>query len=134
MPETLGDPTRLTVLVVDRDVLVRTTIAEYLRECGYTVLEGATADDVIKALGSELKIDIVLAEVQPSGSMDGFALAQWVRHNHPDVDVLLTSGVTKAAEKAGDLCEEGPLEKPYHPREVVRRINVLRERRRITKL
>jgi hypothetical protein len=48
----------------------------------------------------------------------------------PSIDVILTSGVAKAAEKAGDLCDEGPLEKPYHPQEVVRRINILRERRR----
>jgi hypothetical protein len=44
--------------------------------------------------------------------------------------VILTSGVARAADKAGDLCDDGPLEKPYHPQEVVRRINLLRERRR----
>jgi hypothetical protein len=65
------------------------------------------ADDVIKTLESELKIDVVFAEVQLTGGVDGFALAQWVRKNHPDVDVILTSGVTRAAEKAGDLCDEG---------------------------
>jgi hypothetical protein len=44
--------------------------------------------------------------------------------------VILTSGVAKAADKAGDLCDEGPLAKPYHPQDVVRRINLLREGRR----
>jgi DNA-binding response OmpR family regulator len=62
--------------------------------------------------------------------MDGFGLAQWVRENHPGIDVILTSGMARAAEKAGDLCDDGPLEKPYHPQEVVRRINLLLERRR----
>ena len=62
--------------------------------------------------------------------MDGFDLAQWVRENHPDVDVILTSGIARAAEKARDLCDEGLLEKPYHPQEVVHRINILLERRR----
>ena len=119
-----------TILVVEPDILVRTTIAEYLRDCGYKVLEGATGQDVMTVLGSELKIDVVFAEVQLSGDVDGFAVAQWVRQNHPKVDVILTSGVTGAAEKAGDLCDDGPLEKPYHPQEVVRRINILRERQR----
>ena len=62
--------------------------------------------------------------------MDGFGLARWVRQNRPGIDVILTSGIAKAAEKAGDLCDDGPLEKPYHPQEVVRRINILIERRR----
>jgi len=104
-------------------------------------------------LESGQKIDVIFAEVQlsdgrsrprrlarsastPLGgrprSMDGFGLARWVRENHPDIDVILTSGIARAAEKAGDLCDEGPLEKPYHPQEVVRRINILLERRRAT--
>src|ERR1700730_10043202 len=119
-----------TILVVEPDILVRMTIADYLRSCGYRVFEGVTADDVVTVLGTEHKIDIVLAEVLLSGSMDGFALARWVREKHPGVDVILTSGIAKAAEQAADLCDEGPLEKPYHPQEVVRRINILRERPR----
>jgi len=118
------------VLVVEPDILVRMIIADYLRDCGYKVFEGVTADDVLIVLESGQKIDVIFAEVQLSGSMDGFGLAQWVREKHPDVDVTLTSGIARAAEKAGDLCDEGPLEKPYHPQEVVRRINILLERRR----
>ena len=78
------------------------------------------ADDVLDVLGAGRKIDIVLLEVQLAGSIDGFGL----------MDVILTSGVRKAAGKAGDLCDDGPLEKPYYPQEVIRRINLLRERRR----
>jgi hypothetical protein len=37
----------------------------------------------------------------------------------------LAAGIARAAEKAGVLCDEGPLKKPYHPQEVVRRINIL---------
>jgi CheY-like chemotaxis protein len=139
------------VLVVEPDILVRMSIAEYLRDCGYKVIEGVTADDVLVVLESEQKIDVIFAEIQLSGSrsrsprrarsastplggrprsMDGFGLAQWVRENHPRIDVILTSGMARAAEKAGDLCDDGPLEKPYHPQEVVRRINLLLGRRR----
>jgi DNA-binding response OmpR family regulator len=119
-----------TVLVLEPDILVRMVVADYLRDCGFKVFEGVTADDAVAVLGSGQTIDIIFAEVQLSGSMDGFGLAQWVRDKQPDIDVILTSGITRAAEKAGDLCDEGPLEKPYHPREVVRRINMLLERRR----
>jgi DNA-binding response OmpR family regulator len=119
-----------TILVVEPDILVRMVIASYLRECGYRVLEGVTAADVTTVLGSGQTIDVVLSEVRLRGKMDGFGLARWVREHHPDVDVILTSGAARAADKAKDLCDDGPLEKPYEPQEVVRRINLLRERQR----
>jgi len=125
-----GEIKPTTILVVEPDILVRMAISDYLRDCGFKVFEGITANDVMTVLGSRQKIDVVFAEVQLSSGIDGFALAQWVREKHPDIDVILTSGIARAAEKAGDLCDEGPLEKPYHPQEVVRRVNVLLERRR----
>src|SRR5262249_876628 len=118
-----------TVLVVEPDILVRMTISDYLRNCGYRVFEGATAEDVVTVLGAEQRIDVIFAEVQLSGRLDGFGLAQWVREKHPGVEVILTSGIARTAEQA-DLCDEGPLDKPYHPQEVVRRIDILLERRR----
>jgi CheY-like chemotaxis protein len=124
------ESTSTTILVVEPDILVRMVIADYLRDCGYKVVEGVNADDVLAVLDAGRKIDVILAEVQLAGSVDGFGLAREIRENHPDIDVILTSGATRAADKAGDLCDDGPLEKPYHPREVVRRINDLRERRR----
>jgi CheY-like chemotaxis protein len=122
--------TASTIIVVEPDILVRMVIASYLRDCGYKVLEGVTAADAMAVLGSGQKIDVVLSEVRLRGKIDGFALARWVREHHPSVDVILTSGVARAADKAKDLCDDGPLEKPYEPQEVVRHINLLRERRR----
>jgi DNA-binding response OmpR family regulator len=119
-----------TILVVEPDILVRMVIASYLRDCGYNVLEGVSAADVMAVLGSGQKIDVVFSEVQLYGEVDGFGLARWIREQYTDVDVILTTGVHRAADKASGLCEEGPLEKPYHPQEIVRRINFLRERRR----
>ena len=119
-----------TILVVEPDILVRMVIASYLRDCGYKVLEGVTAADVMAVLGSGQKIDVVFSEVRLRGRVDGFGLARWVREHHPGVDVILTSAAARAADKASDLCDDGPLEKPYQPKEVVRRINLLRERRR----
>ncbi len=115
--------------MVDPDILVRMVIADYLRECGYRVVEGVNADDVLAVLEAGRKIDVILTEVQLAGSVDGFELARQIRENHPDIDVILTSGVTRAADKAG-ICDDGPVAKPYQSHEIVRRINILRERRR----
>jgi CheY-like chemotaxis protein len=125
-----GDTASATVLVVEPDILVRMVIADYVRDCGYKVVEGVNADEALAVLGAGTKIDVILTEVQLSGSRDGFGLARQIREDHPEIDMILTSGVARAADKAGDLCDDGPLEKPYHPQDVVRRINLLRERRR----
>jgi len=84
-------------------------VASYLRDCGYKVLESVTPADVMTVLGSGQTIDVVLSEVRLRGKMDGIGLACWVREHHPGVDVILTSGAARAAEKAKDFCDGGPL-------------------------
>jgi DNA-binding response OmpR family regulator len=118
-----------TILVIEPDVLVRTTISQYLRDCGYRVIEGTTAQDVWKALGAPAKVDIVFAEVRLAEGVDGFTLASRIRQTHPDIDVILTSSVAGAAEKSAELCDQGPIGKPYHPTELLARIQRLRARR-----
>lgn len=125
----------VTVMVIEPDVLVRTTISEYLRECGYRVIEGVSSSDVWTVLKSQTRLEVVFAEVQLAGEGTasegaGFALAKELRQTQPDIDVILTSGIIDAAEKSGALCERGPIAKPYHPRDVAARIHLLLERRR----
>jgi hypothetical protein len=48
--------TSTTIFVVEPD-LVRILIADYLRDCGYKVVEGVNADDVLVVLGAGRKID-----------------------------------------------------------------------------
>ncbi len=119
-----------TVVVAESDVLARMVLAQYLRECGYEVVEAPTSDDVMTVLRSGRKVDVVLLDAQISGALSGFTLTRQVRENYPKTDIVLTFGIAKAADKAGDLCEEGPLGKPYHPQEIVRRIKRLRQKRK----
>jgi CheY-like chemotaxis protein len=119
--------TRLeTILIVEDEILVRMVIADYLRECGYRVIEAGNAAEAIKVLRSPERVDIVFSDVQMPGEMDGFGLATWVRGNKPGLKVLLTSGNARTASTASDLCAEGPLEqKPYHPQTILGRIRRL---------
>jgi len=79
---------------------------------------------------SEMQAPIFGVTSPVAGDVDGFTLATRVRQTYADVDVILTSGISGAADKAHDLCEDGPIRKPYHPKDVAARIKVLRERRR----
>jgi DNA-binding response OmpR family regulator len=122
--------TKRTIMVLEPDVLIRMTVADYLRECGYAVIEGIAASDVGKVLGSGRSLDVVLADVQLAGDVDGFSLARRIRQTHASVDVILTSGITGAANKSREVCEDGPIGKPYHPKDIEARIKSLMERRR----
>ena len=80
-----------TVLVVEDEVLLRLTIAAYLRDCGYEVIEAADADEAVLVLQQpELDIDVLFTDIEMPGAMDGFGLAQWTRANRPGLDVILT--------------------------------------------
>lgn len=124
------DTTSPCIMVLEPEILARMAIAEYLRHCGYRVIEGMTPDDIFAVLAAATKVDIILAAVRLGGGMDGFELAKRLRETHPDIDVILTGGVATAADKVGELCDDGPLVKRYHPQELVRRIQLLRERYR----
>lgn len=122
-----ASPTVDTVLVVEDEVLIRMVISEYLRDCGYRVIEAASADEALLVLQqTDLKVDVVLSDVEMPGSMDGFGLAQWVRQHRKDLDIILVGNAARAADAAADLCESAPtLGKPYEPQAVVGRIRRL---------
>lgn len=116
-----------TVLVVEDEVLVRLSIADHLRDCGYRVIEAESADEAIAMLESEkTPVDIVFSDVNMPGQADGLGLARWLRRERPNVRVLLTSGVARAEAAAEALCMNGHLlEKPYRHEEVERRLRGL---------
>ena len=123
-----------TVLVVEDDVLVRLVIAGYLRDCGYRVLEAASADEAVRLLQrGEAQVDVVLTDVEMPGEMDGFALSQWVRRERPDLEVVMAGTPARAANAAGELCEQGPAgSRPLDPSAVlarIRRLLAMRHRR-----
>lgn len=112
------------LLLVEPDLMIRHPLAEYLRECGYRVAEAGDSDEALVLLSAPRPaIDLVLCDIQTPGKVDGFGLAKWVREHAPQVRVILAGTVAKAAEKAGDICEEGPvLAKPYDHRLLLDRI------------
>jgi CheY-like chemotaxis protein len=116
-----------TVLVLDDDVLVRMPICQYLRDCGYRVLEAASADEAAIIVEKvDVQVDVVLADIEMPGRMNGFGFAQWARSAHPELNIVLAGTPERAAQAAGELCEHGPvLVKPYDHKIVLDRIKRL---------
>lgn len=122
-----------TILIAEGDVLVRLAIAQYLRDCGYRVLEAASSGEVVVVLDrSEVPVDLVMCDVEIPGEKNGFALSHWMQEHHPDVDLVLVGSDSAAANAAAELCDRGPfLSRPYEPKDVLVRIQTMfTERRR----
>jgi DNA-binding NtrC family response regulator len=101
------------VLLVERDIIVRHPLAEYLRECGFIVLEASNGDEAKLALTAPtLQIEVVLADMRTEGA--GFALQRWIKDYTNPAEVVLAGSIEKAVDSAADICKNGPaLAKPY---------------------
>jgi CheY-like chemotaxis protein len=119
MAEQAGESQR--VLVVDGDVLVRHVISDYLRTCGYIVVEAATTDEAVIVLDDEkFAVDAVLCDADAPGSQSAFQFRAWALRRRPEVQTILAGSVVAAANKAAQLCDDGPhLQRPYDPQSVV---------------
>jgi DNA-binding NtrC family response regulator len=112
-----------TILVASSDALQRSMIAKYLRECGYSVIEATGFDDARIAIG-HYEVDVVVSDTQMQDGT-GFDLSTYIRSRHLDIEIILTQSLVKTAQVAGDLCEQGPLDQPYHPQRLVDEIKRL---------
>ncbi len=106
--------------------MVRMPIAEYLRDCGYNVVEASDACEAIAAMDAEDQVSLVFSDIRMPGKMDGLGLAEWVRSHHPDIPVLLTSGYNGGRSlPATSGTASRFIEKPYSQNQVAQRIAVL---------
>jgi DNA-binding NtrC family response regulator len=103
-----------TILLVEDEVLVRVPIAQYLRDCGYRVIEAVNAEEAMTVLlHKEAVVDVVFSDIEMPGAVDGFGLAKWIREHRPGLDVLLAGTINRTVENAKQLCAQGPVPKPY---------------------
>ena len=77
MPDRDSKPANIkTILVLDDDVLVRMPIVQFLRDCGYHVVEAASTDEAIAIVqNTDMPVDVVLSEKRersPGGARDRY--------------------------------------------------------------
>ena len=116
-----------TVLVLDDDVLVRMPVVQFLRDCGYRVVEAANTDEAVAILQkTDALVDVVLSEIDIPGSINGFKFAVWARSVRPELKILLAGTPERTVRNAAELCEVGPtLKRPYGHKLVLDRIKRL---------
>ncbi|MBD2749406.1 response regulator [Microvirga sp. BT688] len=110
------------VLLVEDEPLVRMTAADDLDDAGFRVLEAKNADEALVVLEAHSdEVQVLFADVNMPGSMDGMALAERVYQRWPHVLLLISSGY--ARPHPDEIPDHGRfVPKPYRGETLVRRI------------
>jgi CheY-like chemotaxis protein len=84
-----------TILVVEDEEPVRTTVAAIIGGLGYRVLEAADGASALTILESEERIDLVFTDVIMPGPVSSRVMAEKAKELRPTIKVLFTSGYTE---------------------------------------
>ena len=115
----------VAVLVVEDEYLIRMDTSSSLEAAGFIVYEAENAADAIRSLELHDDIRLIFTDINMPGSLDGLALAHYVRGRWPPVKIIVTSGYMKIRDS--NLLPPGALfvEKPYHPKTIAEKMNAL---------
>lgn len=115
------------ILIAEDEFIIRLTIAEFLRDEGYDVVEAANADDALDVFRAGIPVDLLFTDVRMPGTMDGCALAERVRAEWPETLVILTSAFSESLLSARGAHQDFVVPKPYRPQAVLATIKALLE-------
>ncbi len=83
------------IMVVEDEILIRMPLADELRAAGYRIIETIS-------LRGGAYVDLVLTDVQMSGSMNGDALARVIRSEFPSIKIVVASAHAANSEDVAD--------------------------------
>lgn len=113
-----------TVLVVEDDEAVRTTVVEMLSDLGYKVLKAVDASSAMAIIESGMPVDLMFTDVVMPGQLKSPELARRAKQAIPGLAVLFTSGYTENSIVHGGRLDAGVelLSKPYTRSALARRV------------
>src|SRR6266568_4025884 len=90
------------VLLVEDDSIVRKFVTAALEEESFIVLPASNAAEALEISLKRIKIDLVFADVQLGGDINGIELAERIRRDKPEIKVLVMSGFPNIEAEAAD--------------------------------
>ncbi len=119
------------ILVVDDDDRIRELVKEYLKENGFIVSSGNSAEEA-KIKLSYFKFDLIVLDVMMPGQ-NGFDLTKEIRKNSNVPIVLLTAkGEVENRIQGLEIGADDYLGKPFEPKELLLRIkNIIKKNKKI---
>lgn len=104
---------RICLLLVEDDVLVRTTVAMMLEDEGFHVVEAATASEAQGLIQGGLNASVMVTDVDLGAGPSGPELADWLHGQRPDLAIIFITGrVASLAGRRRDV-REAMLPKPF---------------------
>ncbi len=108
-----------TVLLVEDDLSLRTSLSELLQADGYRALAAGNGFEAVDLLRHEPHPDLILLDLMMP-VMNGWAFLKY-RNEHPvlsSVPVVVTTGWKEVPGEAEVIGVQGYLRKPLDPKEV----------------
>ncbi len=112
------------VLLVEDDGFVRQLAGHVLRASGFEVSDAPTPHHALRLAGDLGRVDLLLTDMVMPG-MNGAELANRLKAERPAMKVLFMSGYAGGAGRDRLQPGEAFMEKPFTPRELVRRVKGL---------
>ncbi len=123
----MSDPSLPHLLIVDDDERIRDLLKRYLIKQGFMVTAARDAAQARRLLAG-LAFDLIILDVMMPGE-DGVALTGWLRGAMATPVILLTAKGESRDRIAGfEAGADDYIAKPFEPRELVLRINVILRR------
>lgn len=109
----MHDTDRICLLLVEDDILVRTTVALMLEDDGFRVVEASTAAEAQHLMHGGLNAVVMVTDVDLGAGPSGMELADQLRAQQPDLAIIFITG--RLASLAGRRLSlrEAILPKPF---------------------
>ena len=113
-----------TILVVEDDLRVQSTVVELLSGLGYAVLKANDAEQALAVVASGVHIDLLFTDVVMPGPLRSPEMARRAVQMLPGLKVLFTSGYTQNAIVHGGRLDPGVelLSKPYSRQQLAAKV------------
>jgi PAS domain S-box-containing protein len=113
-----------TILVVEDDPFVRSSVIMRVKSLGYKVVSAVNGNDALSKLRADPKIDLLFTDIVMPGGMSGWELADLARQIRPGLPVLYSSGYPQEAlvDLGRASAQSIILTKPYRKVELARRL------------
>jgi PAS domain S-box-containing protein len=111
-----------TILIVEDDPLVRTSVTAQIQSLGYQTLSAANAAEALAIVDDGAQFDLLFTDVIMPGKINGRQLAEELTKRRTSLKVLFTSGYTENALIHHGRLDPGVLllAKPYRKQELAR--------------
>lgn len=110
----------MTVLLVEDDPIVRSTLADFLEAAGCMLLEVENTLAALALLGDPSRgIDVLVTDINLGPGDDGLTLAAEARQRFPGLSIFYVTGSPERLIKRPPPSSERVFLKPFNPEDLV---------------